>query len=117
MHAPSTTCLVRSLHSLRDSDVRIIEAMLAATSGKWSLERHDDYDGDLSVLLSPECGGGARPSFFLHRTAAGIHLVDASLDGYRPLGTYKALSAAILRLRRLAASIGQEHMEQEHRTA
>lgn len=100
MRPGTSACHVQAPHSLRDSDFQKVEAMLAAIGGTWLVEQHDDYDGDLSLLLTELSNGTAGPSFHLHRTAAGFHVADTGWESFRPIGTFGALSSALLRVRR-----------------
>ena len=70
-HVPATP--IRALHSLTSAQVASVAATLGRMPTPWSLDEHEGYDGDLTLILTPS-EHQARLSFALWRTHAGFHL-------------------------------------------
>jgi hypothetical protein len=99
---------LRAPHSLRAADAVVAELLLPCLGQGWSVARHEDYDGDLTLVLIPdgddEAGDeGAGASFALHRAAAGVHLAATRGDAYEPLGCFASTAAALAHVRRVLA--------------
>lgn len=92
-------CPIEAQHSLRVSHAAAVEAMLGALGGRWSVERHTDYAGDLLLLVIPEGGDAAGPTFVLHRDGTGIRLGVNRGDAYASLDTVPTVQAAMQRIR------------------
>ena len=63
---------LRALHSLTETQVARLEGALARLPGSWSLDRHEGYDGHLTLLVT--AAGDDSTSFSLHRTGQELHL-------------------------------------------
>jgi hypothetical protein len=63
---------VRALHSLSPAQVLALRTGLRRMPGLWAIDEQEGYDGDLTLLLTPE--GDPALSFALWRTPAGLHL-------------------------------------------
>ena len=93
---------IRALHSLRDTHAETAEAAVASFGPRWSLERHESYDGHLILQLAP--GEEGECVFVLHGVAQGVHLALFSADSdYASLGRFETLQAALGFVQRLAA--------------
>ena len=90
-------CFIRPMHSLNRSDAQAVRAILEHLGCYWSIEQHDDYDGDLMLLISIH----DEASFLLRRTSFGVELIDVAREGYLSVGTFCAPEEAILHLHRL----------------
>jgi hypothetical protein len=58
----------------------------------WSLDRHEGYDGDLTLVLSSR---DSAASLVFSRSSAGFHAAIMEADAYRALGCYASLDALI----------------------
>jgi hypothetical protein len=86
---------LRSLHGLRRTDIAALSAVLGALPGVWSVETHQDYEGDLTALLVPAGGDEVGPSFVIYRRAEGFHVAVSRWDDYAPLGMVPGLEAVL----------------------
>ncbi|MDP9096398.1 MAG: hypothetical protein M3N26_07610, partial [Pseudomonadota bacterium] len=73
-------------------------ATVRAAGGSYAVTAHDDYDGYLSLLLTPECGQG--PSFLVSGRGGAVDLAELHGDDMVVLGRQLAsIGAAMLVLR------------------
>ena len=93
----TTTATIRALSSLTKRDSAAIRATVRSTGGRYSVEEHDDYDGYLSILLSPLYAAGA--GFLVSGRAGAIDLAMLDEDEMVPLGRFPSIGAAMLSLR------------------
>lgn len=91
------TAPVRALSSLTRRDAAAVRATVRAAGNVYAVEEHDDYDGYLSLLLTPPQEGGAS-SLVSGRTGA-VDLAAVQGDSMTALGCYPSVGAAMLVLR------------------
>ena len=90
MPDPDTLTPLRAIHSLREAHVTQLCRMLPGFSSRWSLDRHEGCDGDLTVILMPN--GADDVGFALSRSSIGYNLAMTMGDVYQMLGTFGSLS-------------------------
>lgn len=86
---------IRALHSLTHTQADAVEALLPRLPGGWSAERHEAYDGHLSLMLVPEAGDEAGLSLVVHRDERGLRLDLTRWDAWERVGCYDALEALL----------------------
>ncbi len=86
---------IRALHSLTAAQAEALEAVVRRLPGRWSAERHEGYDGHLSVLIAPEGGDEAGPSLVAHRDAGGLRLDTTRWDGWEAVGRFDTLPSLL----------------------
>ena len=89
------TSPIRALHSLTHAQADAVEALLPRLPGPWSAERHEGYDGHLSLVIAPEAGDVAGASLVVHRDQHGLRLDATRWDGWQPVGCYDAMAALL----------------------
>ncbi len=94
-HGPVTIRALRSLTGQAFEAVRVAIAELPG--GGWVLDAHDDYDGYLSLLISPERGSDA-PSFLISGQVGLMEVAKFQGDELHTLGRFESLEATIAEL-------------------
>jgi hypothetical protein len=90
------TATVRALSSLTKRDAAAVRATVRATGNLYRVDEHDDYDGYLSLLLTPlQAGCG----FLVSGRTGAIDLAELQGDEMVPLGRFPSIGAAMLSLR------------------
>lgn len=90
---------IRALRSLTRQAFEAVSNVISDLPGQWTLERHDDYEGYLSVLISPE-GEADAPTFLISGQVGQIELAQFQGDQLRTLGRFEDLEATIAELAR-----------------
>ena len=98
-----STVLFRSLSSLSEAQVGLLEAALPSLAGTWCLERHESCEGSLSLLLMPADGDDEAAHFTVDQDAAGLNLGVLHGDEFTSHGRYDSMEALIIALRHLAS--------------
>jgi hypothetical protein len=88
---------IRALRSLTDHAFAAVSDAIAELQGGWTLERHDDYEGYLSLLISPESGIDA-PSYFISGQLGYIELAQFQGDELHTLGRFGDIEATTAEL-------------------
>ena len=88
---------LRALHSLREKHVTVLARTMSQLPGSWSLERHESYDGDLTLMLMPQQAD--RANLVVSREADGFHLIANHDDDCRELGCFGALDELVATVR------------------
>ncbi len=88
-----TASPVRALHSLTERHVTALSEALPHLAGQWVLDRHEGYDGDLTLLLSSPDAPAAH--FVISRKASLFHLAATTGDEYRQIGDFAQLSELV----------------------
>ncbi len=83
---------LRAMDSLREHHVAALARAFRPWAGSWSLDRHEGYDGDLTLILSSRDGAA---SLVFSRSSAGFHAAIMEGDAYRTLGCFASLAALI----------------------
>lgn len=76
--AECATSPIRALHTLTPAQVSAVRSALPRLAGSWALDEQEGYDGELTLILTPEEQSGF--SFALWRSPAGFHLVSMHGD-------------------------------------
>ncbi len=90
---------VRALSSLTRRDVAAVRASVRAAGGGFVVEEHDDYDGYMSLLLTPAQDG--RPAYLVSGRTGAVDLAELHGDDMAALGTFAGIGAAMLALKPL----------------
>lgn len=90
---PDTLSPLRAMHSLREKHVKTLAMALSRLPGTWSLECHEGYDGDLTLMLMPQ--HQERENLVVSREADGFHLIANQDDDYRQLGCFGAMDELV----------------------
>ena len=90
---PDTHSPLRALHSLRETDVDALRQGFAENQEEWSFDRHESYDGDLTVMLTP--ADEAEPVLVVSRDEEGFHLAASRGDEYQPLGSFGSVTSVV----------------------
>jgi hypothetical protein len=85
---------IRAFRSLTQQAVGSVSDAIAGVPGRWTVDGHDDYDGYLSVLISPE-GEADAPSFLVSGQVGQIELANFNGDELHTLGRFEDLEATI----------------------
>lgn len=93
-HGPVT---IRALRSLTRQAFEAVADAIGEVSGSWALEQHDDYDGYLSALISPE-GDRDAPSYLISGQVGQIELAQLQGDELHTLGRFEDIAATIAEL-------------------
>jgi len=88
---------VRALSSLTRRDADAIRATVRAASCSYAVQEHDDYDGYLSLLLTP--ASDALPSYMVGGRTGAVDLAELQGDDMTALGTFPSIGAAMAVLR------------------
>ena len=91
------TAVIRALSSLTRRDADAVREIVRALGGAFGVQEHDDYDGYLSLLLTP--AQETAPSFLVSGRVGAIDLAEFDDDDMTPLGTFASIGAAMLVLR------------------
>ena len=102
---PDTISPLRAMHSLREKHVLTLAKALSRLPGTWSLERHEGYDGDLTLMLMPQ--QQESENLVVSREADGFHLIANQEDDYRSLGCFGAMDELVATMRSSAATARQ----------
>lgn len=105
---PTLDSPVRALFSLREADAEAAETAVVLLGPDWEIRRHETPDGHLLLLLTRE---DDERCFALHRSAAGVGLLDLHGDAYRRLGVFEGAAAAVWHAQQVRAQ------EEAHATA
>jgi hypothetical protein len=85
---------IPALRSLLEGHFLVAELQADKLIGEWSVEKHRDYDGDLSIIILPE-EDAAAATFCIHRDRTGIHLKASRCDRMETLGTFDSVTDAM----------------------
>jgi len=86
---------IPALRSLREGHFLVAELEADKLVGEWSVEKHRDYDGDLSIVIFPQEEDAASATFCIHRDRMGIHLKACRCDRMETLGTFESVTDAM----------------------
>ncbi|GAC1346355.1 MAG: hypothetical protein NVSMB18_28330 [Acetobacteraceae bacterium] len=87
---------IRALRSLRPQQADRVAKAVMTWPMAWSVERHDDYDGYLSILVSA-VGHGPR-TFLISGMVNAIELFELRQEQLFSLGRFEAIDGVIGRL-------------------
>ena len=93
----SASATIRALSSLTRRDADAVRATLRMAACSYAAQEHDDYDGYLSLLLTP--ADPARPSYMVGGRTGAVDLAELQDDDMASLGTFPSIGAAMAVLR------------------
>jgi hypothetical protein len=88
---------IRPLRSLTQQAFDAVREAIGGMPGNWTLERHDDYEGYLSILISPESEADV-PSFLISGQVGLMEVAKFQGDELHTLGRFESLEATIAEL-------------------
>lgn len=88
---------IRALSSLTNEHVARVGEVVAARAPGWIVHQHDDYDGHLSLLVSPPQDHG-EPSYVISGTVDAVELAAMRDDVLCTLGRFENVDAALTEL-------------------
>ena len=98
MHANETdSATIRAFSSLTRRDADAVRATLRAAACSYSVQEHVDYDGYLSLLLTP--ADETRPSYMVGGRTDAVDIAELQDDDMAALGTFRSVGAAMAVLR------------------
>jgi hypothetical protein len=90
---------LRALRSLTPPTVDAVRSAITNVPGHWAIEQHDDYDGYLSILISPERDNeNDQPTFLISGTIGQVELAQSQSDHLHTLGRFPDVDATIAAL-------------------
>ena len=95
----STSAAIRAFSSLTRRDANAVHATLRAAACSYTVHEHDDYDGYLSLLLTP--AEDSRPSYMVAGRTGAVDVAELQGDDMAALGTFPGIGAAMAVLRPL----------------
>jgi hypothetical protein len=93
LSSPDKLSPLRAIHSLREKDVAVFGTMMSRWPKTWSMDRHEGYEGYLTVILTPRDGSSA--NYVVSRTVDGWHLSANHDDDYQTLGCFGSLEELV----------------------
>jgi hypothetical protein len=96
-----------AMHSLREAHAAALALAVSACPGTWTLDRHEGYDGDLTVLLTP--ADAASPILVVSHAADGFHLSGNRDDACERLGCFGSLDSLLAAVRSVVIAAGPQH--------
>lgn len=88
---------IRALHSLTRRDANAVRSTVRAAATGYSVQEHDDYDGYLSLLITPT--DDAAPSYVVAGRTGAVDVAVLQNDDMIALGTFPSIGAAMVVLR------------------
>ena len=88
---------IRALSSLTRRDADAVRATVRAAATHHSVQEHDDYDGYLSLLITPE--NDVRPSYMVAGRTGAVDVAELCGDEMTTVGTFPSIGAAMIVLR------------------
>ena len=88
---------IRALSSLSRRDAEIVRATVRAAASCHTVQEHDDYDGYLSLLITPT--DDVRPSFMVAGRSGAVDVAELWGDEMMTIGTFASIGAAMVVLR------------------
>lgn len=90
---PDTLSPLRALHSLREADIDALRQGFSEDQEEWSFDRHESYDGDLTVIVTPPDEPEA--ILVVSRDEDGFHLAASRGDEYQNLGSFGSVTSVV----------------------
>ena len=88
---------IRALSSLTRRDADAVRATVRAAASSHTVQEHDDYDGYLSLLITP--ARETRSSFMVAGRTGAVDVAELWADEMVTLGTFASVGAAMTVLR------------------
>ncbi len=89
---------IRALRSLTSDQAEIVSKAVTAVPGEWAVEYHDDYDGYLLIMISPDPSSSAGPAFLISGKADEIDVAELHDDEMHQLGCFSTIEEATAEL-------------------
>ena len=96
-HGASTDIAIRAFRSLTRQDADAVRSTVRAAATGYTVQEHDDYDGYLSLLLTPPDDSAA--SYVVAGRTGAVDIATLRDDDMAPLGTFPSIGAAMIVLR------------------
>jgi hypothetical protein len=87
--------VIPALSSLTHDHATQIENAVKTSAPEWDVDRTDDYDGYVAVLVSLKHDIDARPTYLISGTVDRVELAEVHGDTLRELGPLDSLEQAI----------------------
>jgi hypothetical protein len=87
--------VIRALRSLTHDHANQIEDAVQASAPEWDVDRIDDYNGYLAVLVSRKDDIDTEPSYLISGTVDRVELAKIRADTLREVGPFKTVEQAI----------------------
>ena len=85
--------IIRALSSITPEQADLVADRLAELAGSWLVERHDDYDGYMSIVIS--AGDIDGPTVIMSGRVDAIDLSEMRDDHLHTHGRFSDMDAAI----------------------
>ena len=100
-HSPfqgaSADIAIRAFRSLTRRDADAVRSTVRAAATGYTVQEHDDYDGYLSLLVTPADDTAA--SYVVAGRTGAVDVATLRDDDMAPLGTFPSIGAAMIVLR------------------
>lgn len=93
----SSDANIRALRSLTRRDADAVRSTVRAAATGYTVQEHDDYDGYLSLLISPP--NDSASSYVVAGRTGAVDVAALQNDDMAPLGTFPSIGAAMIVLR------------------
>ena len=98
---------IRGLHSLRPVHVETVNGVLATARLQCAVESHDDYDGNMMIMVTPAARSGEAHSYILQASRTGIELATASEDNLETLACFESFADVTEHLTAVIATVSR----------
>ncbi len=89
---------IRALRSLTTDQADLVSKAVAALPGEWTVEHHDDYDGYLLIMISPNNSSTEGAAFLISGEVDEIDVAELHHEELRHLGCFSTIEAATAEL-------------------
>ncbi len=103
---------VRGLHSLRPTQLDAVQATLASSLLKCTVDGHDDYDGNMMIMVTPSAAAGHTDTYILLASRSGFELAVAGEDSFESMACFQTLVEAVGHLIQLITLVSQQNRVQ-----
>lgn len=97
LQGASTDVAIRAFRSLTRRDADAVRSTVRAAATGYTVQEHDDYDGYLSLLLTPS--DDTASSYVVTGRTGAIDIATLRDDDMAPMGTFPSIGAAMIVLR------------------
>ena len=104
-HLEEGPVAIRPLRSLTSSHACVVHQAMDARPVPWRVERHDDYDGYLSIVVSSDDPNA--PTFAISGTVDKIELAEMRDDALQAQGSFGSIDDVVAALIRLQDADGR----------
>ena len=97
LQGASADIAIRAFRSLTRRDADAVRSTVRAAATGYTVQEHDDYDGYLSLLLTPS--DDTASSYVVAGRTGAVDIATLRDDDMVPLGTFPSIGAAMIVLR------------------